>query len=161
MKIPLQPDVGNVTCRRTFLKQNTWLWKQWVPPPPSGYNDALKMKSTVLKTSLESESFILVLFECDVIHVNLKKRHPVHRYLQATFTMLPQARVLWHDGLIKAVPVPYWLYFSTEMTAIRTWSCWVTLFWKRLLPLLPLIKPKQCSSVFAYSTAGTLILIIS
>lgn len=82
------PDVGSVNCRRAFVKQNTLLWKQWVPTPPAVVMMQWKPIRLFLKqTSPDSESLTLALFECDVLRVNLKPRRAAQKYPWATFTM--------------------------------------------------------------------------
>ncbi len=111
-------------------KHFTWRWKQWVPAPPVVVMMQWKPIQLFLKQNrLDSESLTLALSECVILHDNLKPTRAAQKYLWTTFTMHQPPRVLWlYVGLIKAFSVPYWPYFSTEMTAIRTWSYWVTLF---------------------------------
>lgn len=130
MKTPLNPDVERVNCQKAFVKQNTALdYRNNERPTSLMVAIMVEIQLGFSQNSPEWTQLSLALFRCDVIRVSLKRGRPARRHLRAVSTVPPPACWLWHDmGLIKTVAALYWPHFSTEMTAIRTWSCWVTYF---------------------------------
>lgn len=155
MRTPPLSDVGSVNCWRAFVKQNTLLdcgnnecqHHQWLEWNSFCANVLLLVNLCFLQQRCATEK---------------KKTIPPTTFTVHTHVRPHRAPLLWHYvGLIKSAACTLLAIFQHKNDSNKNLIMSGHSVWKQLLPLPPLIKHTQCSFILVYSTAGTLILIIS
>lgn len=151
-------------CKTKYF---TWLWKQWVPTPPAVVMMQWKPIQRFLKQNRPySESLALALFRCYVEHINLCFWNQVVLHWNIPGLHLHYINSIGltcYDITLEFLKRCLYLpgHISAQNDSNKNLIMLGYSVWKQTLPLFPLIKPTQRSFIFAYSAAGTLILIIS
>lgn len=164
----LPPDVGSVNCWKAFVKQNTLLdcGNNECPPPAVVMMQWKPIQRFLKQNRPYSESLALALFRCYVEHINLCFWNQVVLHWNIPGLHLHYINSIGltcYDITLEFLKRCLYLpgHISAQNDSNKNLIMLGHSVWKQTLPLFPLIKPTQHSFIFAYSAAGTLILIIS